>query len=249
MDAVGISYRDALTTPLLSREQERAAIAEWQSAGHGCALEVLLRSHARLAHSQALRWTRNPAQVEDLVAEGIIGLIKAADRFDLTQDVRFSTYAQWWVMTCVCAAVTGVKTVVDLPTRTFLDARRGRMCPAERDRALAAINAVASLHGGGAGDDLAEITLECPAQTPEQSALAQSTARHLERMIEIAMAELDDPDREILRRHQLRDAETLDEIARDLGISRDRARQYEGRAMARMKRSLMAQGFSMMMLE
>ena len=83
---IATSHRAALNEPMLAPEVERAAICAWQDDRDPHALELLLRSHARQAWAQAARWSDNPSQIEDLVAEGMIGLMRAADRFDRALD-------------------------------------------------------------------------------------------------------------------------------------------------------------------
>ena len=60
-------------------------------------LHQLTQSHMRLVISYAFKYKSYGLSVSDLIQEGCIGLMKAAERFDLNQDVRFSTYAGWWI--------------------------------------------------------------------------------------------------------------------------------------------------------
>ncbi len=131
---MSMSYQAAMREPMLEAEQERDAICSWQDRGDRKALELLLRSHARQAWSQASRYTDNPVHLEDLAAEGMIGLLRAADNFDRAQPVRFSTYASWWVMNGVSGALARIKAVIDIPTRTYLDAQFGKLSDDERAR-------------------------------------------------------------------------------------------------------------------
>ena len=124
---MSITYLAAMKEPLLAVEQEREALRKWQEDRDRNALELLLRSHARQAWSQASRWTDNPVHLEDLVAEGMIGLMRAADNFNRDMDVRFATYSSWWVMTSISTALSRVKTVIDIPPRAYIDARMGRL--------------------------------------------------------------------------------------------------------------------------
>ena len=96
-----MSYQAAMRVPLLSFEQERAAIGGWQDRGDRKALELLVCAHARQAWALAARFTDNPTHLEDLAAEGMMGLLRAADSFDRSQDVRFSTYASWWIRSSI----------------------------------------------------------------------------------------------------------------------------------------------------
>ena len=111
------TFGSALREPYLSLEEEREAIRAWQEEEDRTALGLLVRSHARQAWSQARKWTNDMVDLEDLVAEGMIALIEAANNFDLKRDVRFSTYANWFVKNRIFAALLKFKTTIDVPTR------------------------------------------------------------------------------------------------------------------------------------
>jgi RNA polymerase sigma-32 factor len=247
---MSITYRDALNEPLLTVQQERDAIRKWQDEGDQSALELLIRSHARQAYAQAIRWTDNPAHLEDLVAEGMIGLMRAAGKFDLSQDVRFSTYAAWWVMTSISAALVRVKSVIDMPPRTYLDARMGRLNGEEAHRAQMAIEGAVALEApAGEGSTVAD-RLGSPELTPEEVAAAASSATALARIVREAMDELAPQERGIIQRRKLQPVpDALEDLATEMGLSRDRLRQIEARAINRLRRGLVEKGFSREMLD
>jgi RNA polymerase sigma factor (sigma-70 family) len=224
---MGLSYKDALEAPLLSFEDERVALHDWQERGDQRALELLLRSHARLVHAHAQRWTSNPVEMEDLVAEGMIGLMRAADLFDLEQTVRFSTYAQWWVKTSISTAVARMKTIVNMPSRVYFDARRGRISGEEQRAALQA----------------------SPGRTPEEHAEAESSASRVREILLVALGQLASVDRELLERRKLApEPETIAETAAWLGISVDRVAVFERRALSRLRLRLERLGCTPAML-
>ena len=235
-----ITRQAAMNEPMISVEQEREAVRRWQDDGDRTALELLLRSHARLVYAQAARWSDNPSHREDLVAEGMIGLMRAADNFDLAQEVRFSTYAAWWVLNGISAAMVRIKTVIDIPVRTYLDASGGRLSAADADIAQVAMQSTVDL--GTAGDTLS--AMACSSLTPEELAAQESETEERRRMLDAALAEMEPRDAEIIRRLKLTDPpERLDDLARDYHMTRDRVRQLEGRAMQRLRRRLLAGGF------
>jgi RNA polymerase sigma-32 factor len=98
-----MTFEAALRAPLMSREEEREAIRAWQENGDQQALHRILKSYARQAWSEARRWTDNRTHIEDLAAEGMIGLIDAAGNFDLSLNVRFGTFSAWAVRNRVMA--------------------------------------------------------------------------------------------------------------------------------------------------
>ncbi|WP_127900744.1 sigma-70 family RNA polymerase sigma factor [Solirhodobacter olei] len=247
---MALNYREALNAPLLDEQAEREAIQNWQRKGDRAALELLVRTHARQVYSQAQRWTSNPVELEDLVAEGMIGLMRAADQFDLAHKVRFSTYAHWWVMTSVSTAVARIRSLVDMPPRTYLDARMGRLSGADKDFALQAIRGYVNIDAmAGDQDSPRGQELESPDMTPEERFAADSAHELLRRTIAEALEDLAEPDREVLVRRKLQATpETAEEVASSLGITRDRVRMIERRAMARLKLSLQRLGFTPAML-
>lgn len=246
---MGLSYREAVDAPLLSVEEERAALHDWQERGDQRALELLIRSHARLVHAQAKRWSRNPTEIEDLVAEGMIGLMRAADLFDLEQPVRFSTYAQWWVKTCVSTALARMKSIVNVPSRVFIDARAGRL-DAEDTAALQAVQAHLSINAGiGEVGGLGLGDLPAPGLTPEEQALASSSAARLRVVLNEALLQLDATDRELLERRKLApEPESAEDTAAWLGISPERVPLFERRALSRLRLRLERMGCTPAML-
>lgn len=247
---MALNYRDALRAPLLEEQAERDAIQSWQSRGDRSALELLLRTHARQVYALAQRWSSDPVELDDLVAEGMIGLIRAAGQFDLSQNVRFSTYAHWWVLTSVSTAIARIRSLVDMPARTYLDARMGRLSGADRELALQALGGYVNIDAlVGDGDAPRTQELRSPEPTPEeQLEVAGNDALLREAMAE-ALDTLGDPDREVLMRRKLGPVpESIEEVSAALGISRDRVRMIERRAMARLRLSLQRLGFTPAML-
>lgn len=89
--------RTVMTIPLLSQEEETHLATEWKEKGNGKALDKLIRAYLRITVSMARRFRHYGLPKTDLIQEGTIGLLEAANRFDPTREVRFSTYANWWV--------------------------------------------------------------------------------------------------------------------------------------------------------
>ena len=87
----------AMSVPLLSRDQERDLVRRWHEDSDEGALHELIAAHGRLAVSVASKFRGAAMSLDDLVQQGYVGLLKAAIRFDAARDLRFSTYAIWWV--------------------------------------------------------------------------------------------------------------------------------------------------------
>lgn len=234
--------------PLLTIDTERDAIRRWQVEGDRRALELLLRSHARQAWSQALRYADNPVDLDDLVAEGMIGLMRAADHFDLKLNLRFSTYAAFWVMNGVFTGLARIGTVIDMPVRTYLDARMGRLKSDDAGLSHLATQGTVPLDAGGDGISLSE-RLACSSMTPAEVAEMRSAHAMLRRLLTQALGALDETEKSIILRLRLAaEPDTVEAVAADLGMSVQRLRQRETRALTRLRRDLLALGFTRAML-
>ncbi len=87
----------AMSAPILSREHERDLAVRWRDDGDESALHELISSYLRLVISTASRFRNYGLPMSDLVQEGNVGLMQAAARFEPEREVRFSTYASWWI--------------------------------------------------------------------------------------------------------------------------------------------------------
>ena len=108
--------RDIRRYPLLSAEEERRLAHRWQESGDSAAFEQLIGSHLRLVVGLAKKARGYGLQTADLIAEGNIGLIEAARRFDPDRGNRFSTYAIWWIRAAIQRYVLDNASVVRLGT-------------------------------------------------------------------------------------------------------------------------------------
>ena len=89
--------KSSMTAPLLSRDREFELATAWRDRGDIAALHELVRAYTRLVIAAAARFRNYGLPIGDLVQEGTIGLMQATARFDPDRDVRFSTYATWWI--------------------------------------------------------------------------------------------------------------------------------------------------------
>ena len=89
--------RKSMSTALLSRERELWLARLWRDAGDEAALHELVMAYMRLVISTAARFRNYGLPMSDLVQEGATGLMQAAARFEPEREVRFSTYAAWWI--------------------------------------------------------------------------------------------------------------------------------------------------------
>jgi RNA polymerase sigma-32 factor len=89
--------RNAMKIPLLERDEEQELATAWRSNGDEAALHKLVTPYMRLVISTATRYRSYGLPIGDLVQEGNIGLMQAAAKFEPEREVRFSTYATWWI--------------------------------------------------------------------------------------------------------------------------------------------------------
>ncbi len=112
--------RAAMAAPFLERDEERRLAVAWREHGDRRALDRLTGAHMRLVIALAGRFRHYGLAPADLVQEGHIGLLEAAQRFEPEREVRFSTYATWWIS----SLNTGLRT-----TQLVDSARRNELNP------------------------------------------------------------------------------------------------------------------------
>lgn len=93
--------RSAMAAPLLGAEHERALALRWRDDQDEAALHELTQAYMRLVVAMASRFRHYGLPLSDLVSEGSVGLMQAAARFEPEREVRFSTYAAWWIRSAI----------------------------------------------------------------------------------------------------------------------------------------------------
>lgn len=199
---------------LLNREDE-AALARLSRAGDLAARRRLVSANLRFVVSVARKYRGRGVPLADLVNEGNIGLVRAADRFDPDRGVRFISYAHFWVRRAMVNAITR-HDVRPLP---------GEPPP----RPLSLDHAVP-----GGARTLAELLPDERAPEPGAGVVRE----RLRDAIEASLSDLPPREREVVRRYfglGSECAETLAEISADLGVSRERVRQLKDQGLSRLR--------------
>jgi len=264
------AYLHALATlPRLTPAEERALGVRIQSAGPDCedALRHLVEGNLRFVVSYAKRYRGLGVPFLDLIHEGNLGLIEAARRFDPERNVKFITYAVWWVRQAITHALSGQTRAFSVPQKlSGLAARFTRQvgeladelhrAPTAREiaddldlseREVETLTRIGSRdlslseHLGGEADDEGPELGELLPQSSVPPAEEQLITRRLHARLQDALGELDDREREVveLRFGLDRDGEprTLQQVGDALGLTRERIRQIEVRAKEKLRRS------------
>ena len=242
----------AAAVPMLGVEEEARLIAAWQRDRDAAARERLVAAYMRLCYAVAARYARNEDHVGDLAQCGVFGLMRALDMFDPARGTRFSTYCRRWVQNFVSNGAGSVATVVSLPPRVFIDARMGRVPAGRGDPALAAAAGYVALDmplSGEAGATPGDM-LACGDPRPDELVAEASSAGLRAAVLGRAMLSLKEREREVVRRRRLSETpERLEDIARDLGVTRERVRQIEVAALARMRDAMARDGHGRSILD
>jgi RNA polymerase primary sigma factor len=243
---------------LLTAAQE-VVLAKRIERGDVVAKRQMIESNLRLVVSIAKRYRGLGVPFLDLIQEGMLGLSRATDKFDWRRGYKFSTYATWWVRQAVQRAVANQARTIRLPVhvnerqqKLYRAARRletefGRdpttnelaeatgLAIQHAETALFAVSASVSLNqtvGADSDGELADLLSDRDAADPFEEA-EQSLRRQ---QIRHALDALPDRERRILELRFGFQCEpwTLDEIGRELDLTRERIRQLESQALARL---------------
>ena len=110
-------------TKLLTRQDE-IDLSQRIEKGDRRARDRMIRANLRLAISIAKKYQNRGCDLEDLIQESSIGLVKAVDRFDWRKGFKFSTYACWWIKQAVTRSLTANSTLLKVPSHTLSNARK-----------------------------------------------------------------------------------------------------------------------------
>lgn len=245
---------------LLTEGRERSLLAAFAANGDRAALGELLTAHTRLVVRIARRYRAGTVREEDLLAEGMMGLFEAARRFDPRFGVRFSTYAAHWARAFIQRHALAHRRIVPMPdTRAArrvigrigrvepkLSALLGR-APTEAELASALGVDETELSTVRTSMQARDVVLggatertgwePCAAAVDPEAAVAEAE-EHAARSSALgrALASLPERERRIVERRCLtQEPPTLDVLAAEMSLSRERVRQLEARAIGRLR--------------
>jgi len=260
-----------MEAPLLEREHEVDLARRWRDNGDQDALHEIITAHIRLVVRIASGFRGYGLPIADLIQEGNTGLLEAANRFDITREVRFSTYATWWVLAAIQEYIVRNSSVVRIGTTPaqkslFFNLRRLRARLTEvpgapmtdENRALIArelrvpIAAVErmeahlsepdrslnALVGKDESDELMNF-LPDDGPSPEDIVTGDHDGAVRATRIRNAMEVLTQRERQVIARRFLEeDRTTLAEIGQSFGVTKERIRQIEGKALSKLRVAL-----------
>ncbi len=262
-DSVQIYLHEIGQVPLLTSEQERE-LGKRKEKGDPEAVQQLIRANLRLVVSIAKKHIGRSANLSllDLIQEGNIGLSRAVEKFDYRRGFKFSTYATWWIRQAITRAIADYGRTVRIPVHMVetiakykkvkrkLQLELGRE-PLPQEIAFEMGEEVDKIHNLIKIDQdivsldkpvmedeedtmLGDFVKDDSALTPDQ----ETAMRMMQENLKSILNDLTDREQKIIRmRFGLDDGatHTLEEVGNEFGITRERVRQIEAKALERMR--------------
>ncbi|MCR4702260.1 MAG: RNA polymerase sigma factor RpoD [Saccharofermentans sp.] len=261
-DSVKMYLKEIGKIELLDAEQEKE-IAQRMAKGDEEAKELLINSNLRLVVSIAKKYMNRGLSLLDLIQEGNIGLIKAVDKFDYTKGFKFSTYATWWIRQAITRAIADQARTIRIPVHMVETINKLTRVQRQLVQDLGREPSTKELAEAMSMDEAKireiqkisqdPISIDKPVGEEEDSHLVdfisndelaapeEEVARILlkEDLIQ-ALNGLTDRERRVIElRFGLKDGVpmTLEQVGKKLGVTRERIRQIEAKAIRKLNRS------------
>ena len=260
-DSLQLFLNEAGRYPLLTAAEE-VELAKGIERGDMRSKDRMINSNLRLVVSIAKKYQGHGLSLLDLIQEGIIGLIRAVEKFDWRRGYKFSTYATWWIRQAVQRGVANKSRTIRIPVHIV--EREQKIARAERELTLklerpptdeevaqkaklslkhvretrAAARAVASLDkplGDDSDTAFGDIVAMDESDVEEEVVVGLS-----EDLLRVAVGKLPEREQQVIKlRYGLdgdRDPKSLEQIGREMGLTRERVRQIETQALERLAR-------------
>lgn len=263
-DSVKIYLQQIGKIPLLKGDKEIEIAKRIKEKNCEESKQILVNSNLRLVVSIAKKYIGRGLSFLDLIQEGNLGLIKAAERFDYTKGYKFSTYATWWIQQAITRAIADKSRLIRLPvhmietlnkirkTSTDLSIELGRM--PTKDEIAYRLGITVSKLGQLISQAQETVSIETPTNQKEESSIlgdfivdeesispdVKVTQENMFGDIRKILNQLSPKERDVLiMRYGLNEdgqKKTLEEIGNRYGVSRERIRQIENRAISKLKK-------------
>ena len=263
-DSVRLHLREIGKIPLLNAEEE-LALAKRVQAGEKKAKDKMAEANMRLVVSIAKRYSGRGLDFLDLIQEGHTGLLRAVEKFDPDKGFKFSTYATWWIRQAITRAIADQARTIRIPVhmvetinkllrtqrRMTQDLNREptieelakelEMEPEKVEYVMKIKQDISSLDAGVGRDDdsedsvLGDFIEDEDSATPEESASNQL----LKELVLGVLGTLSDREQKIIRMRFGLDngkSHTLEEVGQEFAVTRERIRQIEAKALAKLRK-------------
>ena len=260
-DSVRLYLREIGKIPLLTGEQE-VMLAKRIEKGDKGAKDAMAEANMRLVVSIAKKYIGRGLDLLDLIQEGNTGLLRAVEKFDYTKGYKFSTYATWWIRQAITRAIADQARTIRIPvhmvetinklirTQRRLVQELGREplpeeIAAEMEMEVEKVNHIIKIKQDivsleapvGEEDDskLGDFIEDEESVSPEEAATYQLLKEHVNQVLSL----LTPREQKILRmRFGLADgrSHTLEEVGQEFGVTRERIRQIEAKALAKLRK-------------
>ncbi len=266
--------RAAMRAPYLERDEEHELAVRWREEKDQVALDRLTAAHMRLVIAIAARFRNFGLNMSDLIQEGHVGLLEAAARFEPDREVRFSTYATWWIRASIQDYILRNWSIVRSGTSSaqkalFFNLRRLRARLAQStdqrprvqifteiasalgvsvsdvenmDSRLSAPDTSlnAPLHDDGEAASNRQDFLVDGSDLPDATVGEQIDTERRTTWLRSALTVLNERELRIVSERRLKDeGATLESLGESLGISKERVRQIENRALEKLREALL----------
>lgn len=266
--------RSSMNEPMLERDHEFDLATRWKNDGDEKALHELIRSYTRLVIATAAKFKHYGLPMGDLIQEGNLGLMQAANKFEPDRDVRFSTYATWWVRASIQDYILRNWSIVRTGTTAahkslFFNLRRlrAKIEGAEDENGLTTdgrikiatalgvrVKDVEDMEGRmNRGDQSLNALISTDGEeevgsfladtrpNPEDVVIGMKDSQTRSKWLNDALKKLSEREQHIIReRHMQYETVTLEELGKKLGVSKERVRQLESRALEKLRDNLSA---------